>query len=900
MKPERWEQVQGLLVHALDLDFSEQEAFIESACGQDPSLRAEVNALVESDRRAGAFLENAIGLSAATLDSSPVEAGCRIGPYQLERLIGRGGLSVVYLASRADHQYQGRAAVKLIRRDMETEATLRRFRNEIQILATLNHPNIAKLLDGGTTEDGLPYLVMEYVEGVPVTDFCDARRLTIAERLKLFRAICSAVDYAHQSLVIHRDLKPSNILVTFEGVPKLLDFGIAKLLDPDPDIFTPDPTKTEHRFMTPGYASPEQVLGRSITTSTDVYSLAVLLYEILTGHRPYRLDGCSSLEMERIICNYEPERPSVVISRVEPLMNSAGSSGGASTPESISLTRQATPDVLRQRLKGDLDNIVLMALNKEPGRRYSSVAEMSEDIRRHLARMPVSARKLTAAYRTGKFIQRNLIAVSAATAMAVLAVALVTSVMIQSARTARERDKAAQVSEFLVGLFRVSEPGEAQGNSVTARQILDVGASRIKEDLKDQPEVQATLMDTLGRVYTNLGLLSSAEPLLRDSLSFRRAHLESNSPDLAKGLTSLANLLQLQGKYDEAEQLYYEALAIRRRRLGDPHVQVAESLNNLGDVLHDKGDYQAAEPLYVQALEMRQLLLDAEHPDVADSLNNLALLFHDRAELDRAEPLYRRALEIRSKTLGESHPKTAQSLNNIGALLRAKGDLSEAEQLLRQGLEIDRRVLGNDHPDVIVEMRNLAALYVSKGEYDTAEPLLLNAISAGRDQGDPSDLATSLYELAKLYDTKGDSRKAEPLYEEALRVYRKSLPRYHQYTSYPLVALGQILITRRDLAKAEPLLREGLDIRRRSLPSNNWRTAEAASLLGECLTGLGRYDEAEELLVPAQATIESALGPDDRRSLNAVRRVCGLYDATHRKAQAIECRSRLEARGYRQ
>jgi serine/threonine protein kinase len=385
---------------------------LDAACAADPALRAQVETLLAADERAGNFLQ--------TPAAPPVESlvGRHVGPYRVLREIGRGGMGVVYLAERADDQFRKHVAIKLVKRGMDTDAILRRFRHEQQILAELDHPNIAKLLDGGATEDGLSYFIMDYVEGLPIDRYCDRHKLPTEERLKLFRTVCSAVHYAHQRHIVHRDLKPSNVLVTTEGVPKLLDFGIAKVLHPEESGTGILPvqnrleactttTGTALRPMTPDYASPEQVRGAPVAPASDVYSLGILLYELLTGHRPYRVAGRTPQEIERVITEEQPEKPSLVIRHVEKISDAAGAAPVMLTPESVSATREGRPERLGHRLSGDLDNMVLMALRKEPERRYASVEQFSEDIRRHLEGRPVLARKDTVWYRGGKFLRRN-------------------------------------------------------------------------------------------------------------------------------------------------------------------------------------------------------------------------------------------------------------------------------------------------------------------------------------------------------------------------------------------------------------------------------------------------------------------------------------------------------------
>src|SRR5581483_2152350 len=417
MNPERHQQITDLLAEALELEPGKRPAFLESACAADPQLRREVESLIASFEQSPSFIETpAFAGSPGLIDGSPIEdgepmEGRRIGQYQIVREIGHGGMGAVYLAERAE-EYREKVALKIVKRGMDTDFVLRRFRHERQILASLHHPNIAHLLDGGSTEDGLPYFVMEYIEGEPIDQYCDHHNLPVIERLKLFRTVCAAVYYAHQNLVIHRDIKPGNILITADGTPKLLDFGIAKILNPEISQ-TVEKTATMMRLMTPEYASPEQVRGEPVTTASDVYSLGVVLYELLTGHKPYRIASILPSDIERVICEQEPTRPSTAISRVEERMTYDGESVRV-TPEAVSRTREGQPEKLQRRLRGDLDNIVLMALRKEPGRRYASVEHFSEDVRRHLEGLPVTARRDTMGYRAGKFVRRHKAGVAAA------------------------------------------------------------------------------------------------------------------------------------------------------------------------------------------------------------------------------------------------------------------------------------------------------------------------------------------------------------------------------------------------------------------------------------------------------------------------------------------------------
>lgn len=809
MTPERYQQIKQLYWEALDRDPAGRSAWLAEACGTDQALCAEVEMLLSESAETAPFLETPPPLpgfpSLPKRSAADELIGQRIGSYKILREIGQGGMGAVYMAERADEQYRKRVALKLVKRGMDTEEILSRFRHERQILASLDHPNIARLIDGGTTEDGLPYFVMEYIEGQPIDLYCSTHKLNINERLNLFRTVCSAVHYAHQNLVVHRDLKPSNILVTADGTLKLLDFGIAKILNPDlfPDVVLP--TKTWERPMTPAYASPEQVRGHAITTASDVYSLGMILYELLTGQRPYLFKGHAPHEIAKVVCETEPDRPSTAVVR---LITPDTTTSKAGTVEA---------DKLRKLLKGDLDNIVLMALRKEPQRRYASVEQFSEDIRRHLDGLPVIAREDSFRYRAEKFIGRNRLAVAAATMFVLLLAGFLVTTLVQAQRIRRERDtaqierdKAEQVSRFLGDLFKVSDPSEARGNSVTAREILDRGAEKIRGELKDQPETKATLMETIGRVFGTLGLHQRAVELLEEALSLRRQVHGNESAEVARTLTYLVQSVFELGDSAKSEALTREALAIRRKVFGSENVEVAESLNDLALLTKLKGDFATAEQMYREALAVRRKLLKSNDPEIAATLNNLAVLMQDKKDYDAALSLQREALAIKRQAQGADSPDVAVTLHNMGALLRRKGDLQAAEQTYREALALRRKIYHDPHPDLAMTLHNLGTLMRENGSLVEAETLL----------------------------------------KEAVEIRRRTMPAGNFYTGRSLIDLGKVYFAEGNLPRAEECLREGYGIVQ-TAGDKSW-IAHAQDGLGDCQLKRHRYAEAEQLFLQAQ------------------------------------------------
>lgn len=852
--PRRWAEIERVLDAALDVPADEWPDLLDRRCGDDAELRRQVESLLRRQPQIDGFLEGrpamlrsgpppgeAGGDGEETGTTPSVAAGRRIGAYRVVRSIGRGGMGEVYLARRADGHFEQRVALKLLPAGRETGGVGRRFRAERQILAGLEHPSIARLLDGGVTDAGRSYLVMEYVEGRRIDRHCDARRLPVRDRLRLFLQVADAVQHAHRSLVVHRDLKPSNILVTGDGRAKLLDFGIAKLLDEET---TAAPvTRTGRRWMTPEYAAPEQVEGEPVTTATDVYQLGVLLYQLVSGRLPFTGDGASLHRLERAVLESEPEKPSTAATRPA----GEGEAGaGPADPAENARARSTRPRKLRGSLRGDLDAIVLKALRKKPEARYSSVSAMARDVERHLRGLPVRARRGTVSYRTRTFLHRHRWGVAAAVGFVLLLIGYAATVTVQSGRVraalaeARiQTEKAEQVSAFLMGLFEASEPGEAPGDTITARELLERGVRRA-EELDAQPEVQAQMLDLTGRVYQSLGSYDRAEPLLRRALSLRRSLHGEEHVEVAKSLDNVATLLQRQGRYGEAEPLFRRALAVRRE-LPDPGAaKVDVGLNNLALLLGRRGKYDEAERLYRRSLSMKRKRFGEESLEVATALHNLASLLRERGDAASAEPLFRRALALRRAQLGDGHPLVAQSLDHLGSLLLGRGDPEAAEPLLRSALATRRDVLGEEHPDVTTTLHNLASVLREKGEYGEAEALARSVVA--RD--------------------------------------RRQLGGRHPYVASSLLNLARVRLERGDAPGAEPLLREALDIRRQALPRGHWEIAEAEGLLGEALARLGRWAEAEPLLRGSHARLLDAFGPDDPRTREAEQRLAAVRSDT--------------------
>ena len=866
MTPERWKQIEQIFSTAAELPQHERENFLKTTCANDSELRFEVESLLAQDTETGTMMQTLISKAAGSLRSSDL-TGKRIGPYRIISLTGEGGMAQVYKAVRDDDQYQKVVAIKILRQDSAPLFLISRFWYERQILANLEHPCIARFLEGGTTEEGIPYFAMEFIEGQPITEYCDSHNLTIRKRLELFRSVCEAVQYAHKNLVIHRDLKPRNILVTDEGVPRLLDFGIAKLLNPEIGSEVPSATISSVRMMTPDYASPEQVRGEKVTTATDTYSLGLVLYEMLSGKRPQEVHTNSFAEIEHVVCEQEPELPSAAILHQKSKIN----------------TKK-----LSREISGELDNIVSMAMQKNPLQRYATVEQFAEDISNYLEGRTIRAKTPTLSYRVIKFARRHRTAV-AVTAFVILTLAAIAVLMtMQASRIAKERDRASEVTKFLVELFQVSDPGESKGNSVTARELLDKSAKKIESDLKEQPEVQAALMETMGKVYGNLGLYNTAIPMLEKALEIRKQTLGSKSPEIAATMNSLAGALQNAGKHDRALKIGGEALALRRKLFGNQHPSVAESLSVTGGSLFEKGQLKEAGAVFREALAIREKAFGPEHLLVATSLSQLGLILSVEEKKDEAEPLYRRALTIRRKLRGADHHEIATSLNNLGRILLDKGDYIGAEEMFREAVALDRKILGNDHPDLAVTLSSLAWTLKEQEEYSESEELFREALALRKralDSQHPA-IARSLYNLGCILIDKRDFDQAEAVLKEAQEHWKKTLPEIHANHATLLAAIGKVQMGKQKLNEAETSFKQAIEMRIRTLSADHPSIAIAKGTLGECMGLQGRYKEAEVLLLESYNALLAKYPKSHPEAKEAQLRLISFYTSWGKPTEA--------------
>ncbi|MCH8246708.1 MAG: serine/threonine protein kinase [Bacteroidetes bacterium] len=892
ISPQRWSEIENVLDEALEAAPEEQSSIVDQLCGDDEELRASVMSLLKAGEQVSDFLEEPerkkfeqalLELVARSETDEDEEADPNlnrtVGPYRLIRRLGRGGMGQVYLGVRADDTFDKFVAVKIIRRGMDTEEILQRFRTERRILASLVHPNIARLLDGGATEDGLSYFVMDFVDGKSITEFADEHRLSVKERLNLFQRVCSAVHYAHQNLIVHRDLKPSNILVTADGEVKLLDFGIAKFLRPEEEDFTVPITRTEVRIMTPEYASPEQARGGIITTASDVYQLGILLYELLTGGRPYNFSSERKAEIEKIICETEPERPSTAISRV----TTAGE-----IEVDVSKMRGTPIERLRKQLAGDLDRIVLMALRKEADRRYQSADQFLEDIQRYLAGLPVQAQRDTWVYRSGKFIRRHKIGVAASTAVALLLVAISVLALRSAITTARQNreiqialEKKNQVTDLMISIFEVSDPEISRGQDITARELLDRSAERIERELADQPDVQAAMLHAIGTVYLQIGLADESKPMLERALEMRREiYGDSDSDELAQSIFDLALWHEEQGEDELSVELHLEALAMRERLYEAPNAAIAQSMHELGVVYYElTGDNDEAERLWGAALDMRLTLEGPESRDISETTVNLAVVLHDKRDFEGAERYYRQGLAMQRRLLGDDHPFVATALYNLGSLLLDMGSFREAEQYVRESLDLRTTLYGSEHRLVANSMNMLGQILYKTGNLLEAETFLRRAsILHQADYGlVHARVGRDLQILARVRNGRGDQAEAAELLGSAIRIFDEFFPNGHWLLAESQVDLAKLRLEQNRLTEAEENLRSSLRLYTELYGADSEQAAGTQLLLGICLTQAGDYIEAEDLISASIAFYDLNPGSSEEKLMEAREALDELY-----------------------
>ena len=824
MDPERWHRARALFELALDYAPAQWDALL-AGC-DDAEVRAEARALLNADLHhstTSALAARAPDLLEALAEGETNAAaegylGKQFGVWRILQLLGQGGMGAVYLAERIEGGFTQRAALKLVRPGLGGEDLLARFRYERQILAALEHPNIARLLDGGAGPDGEPFLALEYVEGEDLRDYCDTGRLGLDARLRLFLTVCAAVEHAHARLIVHRDLKPSNILVAADGSVKLLDFGIAKLLDA---AHATEATVARLRMFTPEYAAPEQVRGEPASTAVDVYALGVLLYELLTGRRPYRVDRSSAQAIERAVLTQEPGRPSSVVTR--------GTEGDSLSAVALAERRNDTAPRLRARLRGDLDAIVLKALRKVAADRYASVRLLAEDIQAHLERRPVAARHGSRRYRSARFVQRHAVAVGFST-LALCALLTGLGVALWQAHEASVQRDAAQAEaatsqatlEFMTGLFALADPGESQGKQVTARELLARGTERIRDQLRDQPAARAELLRAMGEAHLGLGLYQQALPLLDEA--------RQGAADSSNATRSHAIALQELGRYQEALD---ELLTLRDllEHAAPRDVSVIARVDlRIAMALQSLNQLDAANVAYRRALEAQRDWLGAQHRETQETILRYASLLVLRDREDDAHPLTAAVVDAVRKQQPRDDAFLARAIGAHAMVVSNTGPVAEAEALRREQIRLNEAIYGVAHPRTLASRNDLAAVLYAQRRYESAATLFEQVLVGRRAQYGPDHPAVA---------TVGNN-------------------------------LATALLALDRASAAHPHATDALRIRLSTYGENHHTTAASLRSLASAELGLGKPALAQPLAERSVAAFEASLGPDNPTMLGAI------------------------------
>jgi serine/threonine-protein kinase len=924
-----WPRLDATFQGALELPTEDRAAYLDRVCGQDADLRAEVEAMLAADAPQCALdIERLVHDEDARSSEADPFIGIQLGPWRVIDTIGHGGMGTVYLAERDDGQYEQRVALKLVRGRPHPRGS-RRFTDESRILARLSHANVARLIDAGQTPEGSTYLVMEYVDGQPVTAYADAHRLTVDDRLRLFRIVCEATEHAHHALVVHRDLKPSNILVSRAGEVKLLDFGIARLLEPDQPLA--DPTTPELRALTPAYAAPEQLLGQPVGTPADVYVLGAVLYELLAGQRPGNLDAAG---VSRDVAAAPP--PSAALRRLI-----ASGPAGARTAAATAAARQATPARLIRRLSGDVDGVILKALQLQPERRYGSAGQLADDLQRLVDGRPVMAQPDTRGYRLRRFAGRHRVGVAMAAVVAALVVAFAIVAALQARAVGIERDRArveatraARVARLVTDLFRLAEPGAGRGSTISARELLDRGSHRIALELGDDPATQAALSNAISRVYANLGLhdaaievleralagertaggdaalahaetlhllaerhaskndFATAERLFRDALA-RRRRLGAPAVDVAATLEGLGRTLNGAGRYADAQAMLEEALAIRRRAPGATPAEVASGLHELGLLVHFAGDTARAERLFREAVAVGRDIAGPSPAKVTSLLRHAELVSgFDRKPAD-AEPLLREALAMARTIYPDDHQDTANCLNALSLNLLRLRKLTEAAGQARESLAMNVRLNGDRHEETLRARLDLARVLNASEDFPSAERVLRESLPHARamlGDGHPTTIVTARG-LATVIEQQRRFAEALALRREELARTAKARGDTDVFVATGLAELGQHGLTSGRLALAEEYFDKALELRRKIHPAGHWRIDEARGLVGLARLRAGRYTAAEADLLAAYDGLVAHRGGDTAETKAVRARLVDLYERWNRPERARQYRA---------
>jgi serine/threonine protein kinase/tetratricopeptide (TPR) repeat protein len=829
LSPARWTRMEEIFQMALELDASQRAAFVRANCADDESLEREILALLDSAGGTLAGASDAIRQTARSIveERSPAP-GDFIGAYRLVRKLGEGGMGAVFLAERADGIFRGTVAIKLLRWGVTGRAALAgRMRAEQRILAGLAHENVARMLDAGVDAGGAPWVVMEYVDGLPLDRFVARAHPGTAARFAIFHQICGAVAYAHRRLVIHRDIKPANILVTAEGKVKLLDFGVAKWLEESDSEGDRSLTATGQRPRTPGYASPEQIRGETATTAVDIFALGVTLYDLFAGRHPFRKPGQSQWELEHAICEAEPERPS----------------GSAAAPARL----------LSRSEQLDLDSIIAKALAKNPAERYGTVEELESDIFRLQSGEPVTAARLTRRYRAGKFIRRHKLAVglSVTAALAIIAVALGMTAL--AIRASREQAKSQRIASFLKGMFQNADPNVTAGAKITLRDVLDRASGGISNELNLDPDVAVDLADTIGNAYVHLSEFSRAEAMFQSEWKVVQRTRGQQSLDAAAVLTQIGDVQRTTGRLGEAEKNLQAALKIQAAVLPANDLRLSRTQNNLGLVFQSLGKWAEAEPMFRRAVASC-----TDEPQRLVFESNLGGILALEAKYEEAESVLRDVTTRRIRRLGESHPQVIRSSQKLGYVLQARGKYAESEALLQQDVATALRVLGSGSVDYWESLFTLSLAQLADGKLAEAGTSVETALDAAAKSGQAGDrLLIYRFQLANVWLAEGKYLDSRPVFEEAAEVFRRA---GRSYAPEAVLGLGRVDIALRSYSKAQAELDQAFTSEMKITGEWNPKLAAVLEAQSALKRAQGQTGESRKLLEHARQIDSQVLG----------------------------------------
>ncbi|PKD44740.1 serine/threonine-protein kinase [Rhodohalobacter barkolensis] len=880
-----WSLVEQIVDEALLLSVEDQNAFIKDRCKGDSQLENDVRDFLKSIQQSSDLFDSAANTKQFAYKNALNEKsrnsakliGTEIDKYKIVDLISHGGMGTVFLAERNDGLYNQTVALKLIRHGMETPENICRFEKEREILAGLNHPNIAKLIDGGVTDFGLPYLVMEFIDGKPIDTYCDDNKLTVKQRIKLFTGVCKAVQYAHNNLVIHRDLKPDNIFIDANGHIKILDFGVAKLIE---NQFETKENRTDlsREAVTPAYAAPEQISGETVTTSTDTYSLGILLYKLLSGITPFDFSNYSKLttRSRQNIVQMLPPKPSDRFNQIS-----------VHDQQIISENRSTTISKLFNSLRGDLDAIILKALEKKSTDRYQTIDNLVDDLTKYLVKLPVSVYQNNFMYRAKKFIHRNYKLASATAALVLLSL---TFGFYHTNRVTEERNiaqdealKTAEVSSLLFDLFEANDPDQSLGETVTAQELLEKGLSRA-EKLVEQPDLQSQMFRVIGKVYLKMGNLPKAEELINNSVQIYNRLYGIDHPETALAIADQASVNSAFGNYSRAESLYEYSLNILSNHSGSYMNQYTNAISEHAYVLRRQGKYSEAEDAFRKNYDLLKSQHGELHPKTLAALNGVGVTRFNRGKYEEAEKIIREVLDKRIEVFGETHPDIAESKNSLGALLMNIGVFDQAEKLFEDAFFLRNRILGSDHPKTLLTLNNLALMQRDQGKFDLSMSTFERVLRLKEARFGTESIASAItyFSFGELYLMTDEFETANSYFQKALPVFEKLLGKEHSFSARTKMNLGFSYLLSKDLQKANKLIVEGYEQVIQIHPEISLERAIANHQYGMLKLNQGQFEIASDHLNKSLSALKSIERSESARRkivLNDIQRLNQLASA---------------------